>query len=424
MPIRFTNEQVNRYLIHKQCLTPASQADLADTPLLSLLRRIGPLRARPTIAPYLSLWARLPRFSREHLDRELYSERSLLRVPCMHARLYIIPAIDYPVYYQATNQAAHRGMGDLDALLAEAVPATLALELSSEELARRVLEVMSGGGAHTIDELARWLPLLDTRIYHDPEHPELGYSRLGTRLVPAMCARGLLVRAQPRGGWRSTTYSYAALSAWAPEVDLASLTRHEAIDVAVRDYVSVFGPVTVGDISHWLGGLRRREIRAALMSLGASLSHVRIGERAGDYYMLREQIDALATCELEPAAIALLPPGDSFVAAYSDLDRFVADIYLSRITDRVGEPYGTVWLGNAIIGTWSIQVRDERLHIRFFEMVSPQTLAAVGEKARGIARLLDLPLSLDLNVMQDEDFSEDAIDARAAPVLDLSLPRS
>ena len=102
----------------------------------------------------------------------------------------------------------------------------------------------------------------------------------------------------------------------------------------------------------------------------------------------------------------------------------MADIYLSRITDRVGEPYGTVWLGNAIIGTWSIQVRDERLHIRFFEMVSPQTLAAVGEKARGIARLLDLPLSLDLNVMQDEDFSEDAIDARAAPVLDLSLPRS
>ena len=437
MPLRFTIDQVNHFVLQKQHLTPGSRGkDIA-----SVIGDIGPVRATPAITPNVSLWARVADFDRKQLRTALHEERSLVRAQCMHARLFMIPSADLGAYYQAFRPLLRHGLHALDELLSGlpgCLPAgqagqkgarrgdeTALLPFGTEpawradRLAQRVLEVMSARGPSTVAELAQLLPELDAQIYHDPEHPELGYSKLGTRLIPAMCAEGLLVRAQMRGGWRSDLCSYLPLSAWLPEVDLESLSPRNALQHVIRDYVSAFGPVTVGDMLHWLGGYARRQIVGILMSLGDDLTRVQVSGSRGDYFLLKDQVCRLADCSLEKHSACLggrqaclLPPRDSYPMAYSDTSRFLAESDRERVFDRVGESLGTVWLDGSIAGTWWMNMREERIIVRFFEAIDPEALALVGEEARRLGESFEFP-SLDIDIgayaEQGADHEEDAL---------------
>jgi len=401
MPIRFTRDQLTRFLIDKQALALDAQADLRETPLTDLIQRIGVLRAGAPSGPYLSLAARCHAFGRHDLDRALYGERSLLRIPAMSARWFIVPRDAYPAYRAVTVDSILDPMGDLGVLLLQAMPDASATQ-QSEEMARRVLEVLSSGQPMTIDELAHWLPMLDERVYHDPDLPEGGSSRLGTRLIPAMCARGLLVRVQPAFGWKSTQYRYASLSAWLPDLDMTRVDRRDALRRLVDDAIRAFGPLTLGDLAHWLGGVKRRELSSAVMSLGSQIYHIQVEGSDGDYLVSTSDLDALTLSRGE-TGVVLLPPRDSLLSAFADLSRFCPEPHASRLTDRVGEPYGTIWQDSEIVGTWGIQTREERISIRFFEAASPELWATVGERARRLARALDMEASLDMQVEQDDE---------------------
>lgn len=246
---------------------------------------------------------------RQNLDAALYKERSLLRVPCMRGSLYIVPATDYVAYYQATKPFFQRGLQDLNSFLAQTGRECDGKKaLCDKELIQRVLEVTSSLGPHTIAELSNLLPALNSHIYYDPEYPDLGYNALGTQLIPALCAQGLLVRAQARGGWRSQLYTYTTLSSWLPQIDLESLSGKEGLRRVVEVYVAAFGPVTVGDISLWLGGYARRQVVATLMSLRGRLARIQILDSPGDYFMLKEQIDELRACSYSQPSVSLQVP--------------------------------------------------------------------------------------------------------------------
>ena len=386
MPIRFPIAKVNHYLFHKQHLT----AKTRRKSISSLARDIGPIgAARPTV-PYISLWARMQDFKREALDEALYEERSLLRVPCMRGQLYLVPAEDYPAYYQVTKPFFQRGLEDLSHFFSRTdEKCEINYDLCDETLIQRVLEVVSSQGPHTIDELTDLLPVLGTHVYHDPEYPELGYSKLGTQLIPAMCAQGILIRARPRGGWRSQLYTYETLSSWTPQLDLEAFSSKEGLRHIVKVYIKAFGPVTVGDISLWLGGYARRHVVGALMSLSDELTRVQIANSQGVYYMCKEEVEALQSYAYAEHDVSLLPPHDTYPTAYSDTSRFLSRRYRERVFDRVGEPLGTVWLDGHIVGIWNPQPRDEHIQVRLFEPLPPNIVAQVGEETRHLNRFLD-----------------------------------
>jgi hypothetical protein len=407
MPLRLSAVQVNDYVLHRQHLTPASRGKS----VLSVVRDIGPVRASPTITPYISLWSRIENFDRQQMEFALYQERSLVRVPCMDARLYIVPSSDYPAYYQATKPFLQHGLQDLDSLLAD-----MRLEgsapLYSGELAQRVLEVMSVWGSCPVAKLAELLPALNTQLLNDPEHPELGYATLGARLIPAMCAQGMLVRAQTRGSWRSDQYSYATSASWLPSFDLNGVTEREALWHVILSYVAAFGPVTVGDILHWLGGIARRQVVATLMDLSARLTRLQISGSQGDYFMLQEQVPQMLDYK-GPAerVVSLLPPRDSYVMAYSDTSRFLVESYREHMFDRAGEPFGTAWVDGYVVGIWWPQIREERIVVRFFEPMDPEALALIAEEACRLGRFLEFS-SLDLQI---GPHSGEDLDAEGSP---------
>ncbi len=411
MPLRVTIPQVNRFLFRKQHLTLETRA----RDVTALAHSIGPIRATPATTLYIGTWARMTDLQTQQLDEALYQERTLARIQALHARLYAVPTQDLEAYFCVARPLLRLGLADLDTLLyptsdRERDVADLIERHSSHQLAQRVLEIMSTQGSATIDELAELLPELRRRVPHDPENPGLGHSLLGTRLIPAMCAEGMLIRAETHGGWRSDLYSYATMASWLPTVELESKVCREAMRQAllrvVRAYVWAYGPVTIGDVQQWLGGLPRRQIVSALMRLQGLVS-LQVEGSQGDYVLFEEQVeDLLDDAEEEPAA-ALLPARDALPMAYSDPTRFLDPPYVERIYDRAGEALGTVWLDGRIIGTWWVQNRDQRILVRVFEQQGPETLALVGEQARSLAKLLDFTApELDIGCLSCERDAE------------------
>jgi hypothetical protein len=409
MPIRVPAERVRAYTFARQRLAQRPHLDPAhpSADVLAIVRDCGPVRTRPALSTYLSLYARAEGFSRHALDVALYQDRALVRVPCMHARLFVVPSEDLPAYYQVSRPILQEGLqGFVNGLLTDARGGNGGSMPSISELVPRILEILSARGPCTVQELAEFLPALDAPVLRDPNSTGATSSHLGQRLIPALCVQGLLVRAQTRGTWRSDLFSYVPLSAWLPGMHLVALGPDEALRRVILAYVTAFGPVSIGDIYQWLGGPRRQRVAAALMHLVDRLARVQIAGGAGEYAMLREHLDAMIAFRPQGRAVALLPPKDSYVMAYSDTSRFLDPAYRERVFDRAGEAYGTVWLDGAISGTWSVQLREERMTVRLFEPLDPEGLGLLDEETRRLGQFLEFG-ALDVVVGLDEAEMDD-----------------
>lgn len=404
MPIRVPAERVRAYTFARQRLAQRPHLDPAhpDADVLSMVTDCGPVRASPVLNAYLSLWARADGFSRQAFDSALYQERTLVRVPCMHARLYVIPSADLPAYYQLSRHTLQEGFeGFVRGLLADARGDNGCPLPEPHTLVPRILEILSSRGPSTVQEMTELLPALAAPVWRGVDGAGSTPSRLGQRLIPALCVQGLLVRAQTRGSWRSDLFSYAPLSDWLPDVQLDAVGPDEALRRVVLAYISAFGPVSIGDIYQWLGGPRRQQVAAALMRLTDRLARVQIAGSPGECVMLREHLEAMIGFRPHGRAVALLPPKDSYVMAYADRSRFLDAAYRERVFDRAGESYGTVWLDGAIAGTWYVQLREERIVVRLFEPLDPEALGLLDEEVRRLGRFLEFD-ALDVSVGLDE----------------------
>lgn len=384
--------------------------------MVSVLRGIGPLRARPAVTPYIALWARLRDFYRDDLYEALYSERSLVRLPAMHSDLYVVPTEDMPAYFWVTQSLAERNVSSyLAYLVSNAACDDCQQPVNLEELIPRVLEVISTRGACTAEELARWLPVLDRQFtYGKNGVAEPGTFRLGTKLLPALCAQGLLVYAEPRGAWKSDRDRYAALSTWLPDMDLHAIGPREALERVLLDYVSAYGPVTIGDMIHWLGAARRRQVVFALMRLGSRLARVEVLGTQGEAYVLREDLDRLEAIPAPERFVRLLPPRDGALAAYRDPGRFLPREYRERVFDWAGDPLGVVMIDGLVRGLWWQQSRSggqggPRVTVRFFERVDPEAMALAGEEARALGEFLQGEPSDVVITMDGEEAGDDEL---------------
>ena len=95
---------VNRYLAHKQHLLPTSR--LAD--VVGVTRDIVALHATDAVAPYLSLWARVPDFRQAALEDALYESRTLAKVLCMRVTMHAVPSDELPFFFQAYDRRRER----------------------------------------------------------------------------------------------------------------------------------------------------------------------------------------------------------------------------------------------------------------------------------------------------------------------------
>ncbi len=373
--------QINRFLLQKQHLTPRSKAD----EVLSVVQDICALHATGAPNPYLSLWSRMKRFELQQLDVELYERRSLVRRMCMRATLHIVPTQRLPVFFQATLQRLRqRFERDMDKAL---VWSGLCQEGEQAHTLNRLQERIAGAlarrGTATMAELGEVVPELKAQFEYAPGKSYAGTYSIGTRLISGLCVIGLLVRARPRGSWRSNLFEYALLEEWLGDLNLDIIGPKEARAQLVRWYLAAYGPATLEDITWWTG-FTKRDTASAVESLNEQLVEVEIQQLSGGFWMLREDREILLAAEFpEEPCVNLLPSLDPYIMGYRDRSRFLACDHYDQVFDRSGNAFASVWVNGKVVGVW--QEMEEGLEVLLWD---ESDRAAVGSEAQRLALFL------------------------------------
>ena len=364
-----TVSSVNSYLAHKQHLLPHSR--LVDP--LQIARDIVALHATNTTGLYLSLWARSPSFERQTLDDTLYKRRELVRAICMRRTLHVLPSAEFSLFFQAYSE--RRSPVEQRAGASRLVQAGLCPEEDAgrwlKGLHRQVLNVLTAKGPATVREISKSVPELMTRVVYGTDKSYGGEFSIGSRLLPAMCSLGLLVRARPRGTWRSNLYEYTALSNWLPDIDLESVAPQEARAWLVNRYLAAFGPATFDDVRWWTG-FSKSETKEALGALNPAVVELGIEGLSDGQLMSVDDAQRLRDfVEPDDSYVFLLPSLDPYIMGYSGRRRFLAPEHRDKVFDRAGNAMPTVWANGRGVGTWG-QRKDGSVIYGLFEAVDEE----------------------------------------------------
>ena len=126
---------VNNFVLRKQHLTDDSKTD----DVAQIVKYVGGLHATIPKTPYLSLFSRAKNFTREKLDEEMYTRRSLGKIRCVRKTVYILPKGMIPIAYYAT-----KGMVELTS---ERYSRYLGVtQKEYNRMSELILQVLKGGG--------------------------------------------------------------------------------------------------------------------------------------------------------------------------------------------------------------------------------------------------------------------------------------
>jgi hypothetical protein len=383
----FTTASVNDYLAQKQHLLPSSQ----PSDMVQVTRDVVALHATSATGPYLSLWARIPGFQPGMLADALYEQRSLARVLCMRTTLHVVPSDEVPIFLRAYGDQMDRNAPaehQIDLLLVRAgLCEEEEAEALLEKLQSQVLEVLMEAGPSTVREISQSVPELKAKVQHSVGKPYEGEFSVGSRLIPSMCVQGLLIRARPRGSWRSSLYEYAALSDWLPDADLDSVTPEEARTWLVRCYLSAFGPTSLRDIRWWTG-FTKGETEKAIQPLTREVVEVAIEGLGGGYLMMTEDAQRLdSEAPSDSPYVSFLPALDPYIMGYPDRRRFLVPEHNAEVFDRAGNAIPTVWANGQVVGAWGQRKSGEVVY-GLFEGVNEEELTLLKAETQRLEEFL------------------------------------
>ncbi len=350
--------------------------------LASLAQAIVGLHATEPTSIYMSAWVRQPAFDRPAVQRALFEERSVVRWLAMRRTLWVVAARDVALVHQA---AVPRLLGPEERRLYKLmVLGELADEAGAPaRLARIEADILAVvgelGQAFGTDISAR-VPELKTTYPYALDKPYGGHFSLGSRINSVVCMRGGVVRAKPKGGWRSNQYSYALRQAWLPGIEPEAMDPVEARSALVSRYLEAFGPASLDDIQWWTG-FTKGQVKAAVKAQGASLATVRVDGEGGERIAPAADLEDLASAEpLDPACVTLLPTLDPWVMATKHRRRLMdADAY-ALLHDRNGNAGPSIIAAGRVVGGW-VQRKDGPVVWRLFEDIGSEATRALEAKA-------------------------------------------
>jgi hypothetical protein len=303
--------------------------------------------------------------------------------------VHAVPSDEVPFFFQAyVERHAQAELRGWESLLVQAgICQEGEAEALLKKLHRQVLDVLTERGSSTVRQISQAVPELKAKIRHDVGKPYEGQFSIGSRLVPSMCALGLLVRARPRGTWRSNLYEYAALSDWLPDVDLESVTPEEARAWLVHRYLAAFGPATFDDVQWWTG-FSKSETEEALGALKPAAEEVTIEGLGDGYLMLADDAQRLRDfAQPDVPYVFLLPGLDPYIMGYRERRRFLAAGHRAKVFDRAGNAMPTVWVNGRVVGAWG-QREDGSVIYGLFEQVGEQEWALLESEVQRLEGFL------------------------------------
>lgn len=327
--------------------------------------------------PYLALWARVPGFLRQDLDRALLRERSLWRLHAMRRTLFVVSARRAALIMSAASvEVAAKERKRLHKWLAAEMPAAQ-VEPWCQARRQEVLEAL-GQGESSTGELSQAIPALRQEI-------TLGSGKwtqrapVSSRVLFLLAMEGELVRTGTLGSWRASQYKWASAQGWfGPQEALPPQAQARA--ELLRHYLASHGPATLEDLRWWTGwGLR--QTRAALELLPTAAVSLEGGQEG-----LVLAHDLAPEPETEPVA-ALLPALDSTPMGWKGRAWYLGD-HQRALFDRNGNIGPSIWWGGRIVGGWGLDQEGRARH-RLLEDVGAQAQRAIKAQLEALEAWLE-----------------------------------
>ena len=351
---------VNNFILRKQHLTDDSKTD----DVVQIVEDVGGLHATIPKTPYLSMFSRAKNFTRKKLDEELYTKRSLGKIRCVRKTVYILPKGIIPVAFSATKKMVE--------LTSERYSKYLGVTQNEyRKMSKLVLEVLKGGGM-TAKEVKNALV------------SELNISAI----LNLMCDQGLLIRGNPRKGWKSNIHTYYPFHDYFPDIDLNEPSEARAVSLLVQHYLRSFGPVTEKDIVWWTG-LNKTAIQEALKKLKEQIVQVEIEGLKDGFIMLQSDMALKMTAPHKIRVVNLLPALDSYIMGYKQRERYLSYQHYDKLFDRSGNATSTILLDGRVVGVWDFKEGKEPVvKILLFEEAENSVVTEIYSKAQKIGEFI------------------------------------
>ncbi len=335
------------------------------------------LHATDPSTPYLSLFARLPGFTVDDLDSELYQRRTLLKHLAMRRTLWIVRTEDLPlVQAGASDRVAgneqRKLVGDVEKA-GVAADGTRWLDTACQA----VLAHLREHGPTPAAQLRTALPELAGSFDPAPGKRWGGETPLSPRVLTVLGVRGEIVRGPNDSGWTNSRPRWAVTSEWLGASVPTAEPDHARAEL-VRSWLRTFGPATVTDIKWWFGNTLTWA-RHALRDVGA----VEVDLAGTPGYVLPDDLDVEP--DAEPWA-ALLPGLDVTTMGWFDRDWYLGD-HRPEVFDTNGNGGPTAWWNGRIVGGWG-QDADGRVQLHLLEEVGRDGTRALRQRADALTAWL------------------------------------
>jgi hypothetical protein len=342
-----------RRLERNHLLGPAARERLVE-----VVRDVCGIHAQVTTAADLALGARVDGLTRKDVTRELWEERSLVKVSSLRTTLHLHPADELPLWMAASRLRLPTGNAGLPPEQEEAVVRAVAEALDGRNLTTDELgdEIGRRAGAWALKE---------TEVIH------FGKPAITWKLAWGEAfKRGLACYGPPRG--QRVTFARADqwLGGW-EEIDPA-----EALSEVLRRYLRAYGPARPEDFKHWFYA------EAPFDSVALEEVDVQ-GYRA---WVLAGDTD----WPEPPRTVRLLPYYDCYVIGCHPRDRFIPGEHRTRVFDRGAGPFPTLVVDGVVAGTWRHEKHGKRveIHVEPFGRLTAAGRRAVDEEIARVSAFL------------------------------------
>jgi hypothetical protein len=344
---------------------------------LEVARSLVALHSTDPATVFLSIRARTDGVAPPDIERELYVERTLVRILGMRRTLFVVPRELVPVVQAACTQTiAARERKRLEQwIIGSGIstrPSAWITRASSAAL--RALE--ERGEAFTSD-LTKTIPVLAKKLRVGAGTRFEATQSAGSRVLPQLAMEGRVVRGRPRGTWVNGQYRWVPANDWLGD-GIEELEVAAAQAKLLRHWLAAFGPATETDL-RWWAGWTAREGRAAL----AAIPHALVDLEGQQGLVLADDLERVEPPE--PWA-ALLPTLDPTTMGWKERDWYLGP-HATTLFDSNGNAGPTVWWDGRVVGGWS-QSRSGEIRYRLLEDVGRDAEAAVEKEAERIAAWL------------------------------------
>jgi hypothetical protein len=318
------------------------------------IERVGGLQAQLARPPFLGLWTRLDRFSREELAG-LVEGREVVRATAMRCTIHLLSARDFLALRGPLQPALDRAMKSALGKRAEAI------DLVKEVARARAFFKKP----RTFEELR------DTYGDH-PDARAIAYA-VRCRLPLVQVATG------DRWSWPAS----AAVARAADGLGRGVPAKPDARPL-LRRYLGAFGPASVADAQSWSGVPGLRE---AFEGLRGELALFK-DERGRELFDLP---DAPRPDEEIAAPPRLLPDFDTFVLGHEDRSRLVADEHRGKLVTKNLQVKAVFLVDGMVGGTWAIARSKQGALLTFepFGKVEKRVKALLDEEAEGMVKFAE-----------------------------------